>query len=96
MTGLRQGSPDHVVVGMGLLDRGGADNGNGDSRDLKPDLQPRSEYFCVNRAAWLGEVIIEGGATTYDAAGEDVISYSGCSQGQLQARAARMLDGSMG
>ncbi|KAK7969061.1 hypothetical protein PG996_002499 [Apiospora saccharicola] len=46
---------------MGLLsDRGGSDDdddGNSDSRrDLKADLQPTSEYFCVNRAAWLGDV----------------------------------------
>lgn len=69
VTGQRQGSADRVVViGMGLLDRGGAgtgaeDDDGSDSRDLRADLQPTSEFFCVNRAAWLGEIVGEGGAT---------------------------------
>ncbi|KAK8055515.1 hypothetical protein PG993_000742 [Apiospora rasikravindrae] len=43
VTGQRQGSPDRVVIGMGLLDDGGG-------------LEPTSEHFCVNRPAWLGEI----------------------------------------
>ncbi|KAK6841343.1 hypothetical protein PG995_000438 [Apiospora arundinis] len=52
LTTQRRGSPDRLVLAIGLFDS---------DDDLKADLKPTAEYFCVNRTAWLGE--IEGGTT---------------------------------
>ncbi|KAK8087988.1 hypothetical protein PG997_002949 [Apiospora hydei] len=52
VTGQRQGSPDRVVMGMGLF----GNDGDGRDRDLKAEIKPTSEYFCINRTAWLGEI----------------------------------------
>ncbi|KAK8095795.1 uncharacterized protein PG998_002427 [Apiospora kogelbergensis] len=55
LTTQRLGSPDRLVLAVGLF---AGDEGR------QADMKPTSEYFCVNRAAWLGEV--EGGITRLD------------------------------